>query len=314
MLKILLSNDDGVEALGLKQLYSVLHAMDTCHGRKLDVRISAPATNQSAMSHKLTIYGPGLEVHRRVCNKSEEEKPTYDDGAWVIGVSGTPVDSVRAGLQVLEKEEGWIPDIIMSGVNHGNNLCMCSLYSGTVGAAVEGTLRGIPGIAVSYDLRGFDEFDARDKRDMMATIAEAVPRLICACVDVDSGRCVIPHGYTLLVNLPNPLQRHVEDAEDAPLKYKLARLAPAALLFSYSIEKKEDDHNASLLKIGSSRLEDKTESITDERVPLLLQQYKTDIETVKTDGNVSITLFPIIPACDVASAYDLLASSWSLFS
>ena len=128
MLKILLSNDDGVEALGLKQLYCVLRSMGTCNGRKIDVRVSAPATNQSAMSHKLTIGG-GLQVKRRVCKKAEgdEENPSYEEDAWVLGVTGTPVDSVRAGLQVLEQEK-WSPDVIMSGVNHGNNLGMCSLY------------------------------------------------------------------------------------------------------------------------------------------------------------------------------------------
>jgi len=197
-------------------------------------------------------------------------------------------------------------------VNHGNNLGMCSLYSGTVGAAVEGTLRGIPGIAVSYDLRGFDEFDSRDKRDMMATIAEAVPPLIRACFDAESGRCLIPRAFTLLVNLPNPLQRHVEDAEGAPCKFRLTRLSPQALLFSYTSEK--DGNGNDVLKIGPSRLEDKTNNIRDEKIPFMLQQYKTDIETVKTDGIVSISLFPIIPACDVAAAYELVATSWPLFS
>jgi len=309
MLRVLLSNDDGVEALGLKQLYRVLRGMDTCHGRRLDVRVSAPATNQSAMSHKLTIGG-ALEVVKRDCSK-EEEPPTYDKDAWALGVTGTPVDSIRAGLQVLEQEK-WRPDLVISGVNHGNNLGMCSLYSGTVGAAVEGTLRGIPSIAISYDLRGFDEFDDRDRRDMLATIAEAIPPIINACFGGKDGSCCLPRGFTLLVNLPNPLQRRVEDAEGAACKFRLARLAPEALLFSYSEESTSDGHRK--LKIGPSRLQNNTELVTDEKVPFLLQQYKTDIETVKKDGYVSVTLFPLIPACDVSKAYEFVSSTWKLFA
>ena len=310
MLRVLLSNDDGVEALGLKQLYAVLRGMGTCHGRQLDVRVSAPATNQSAMSHKLTIGG-GLEVIRRDCKAKEEEPPTYDKDAWAIGVTGTPVDSIRVGLQVL-KQEKWRPDLVISGVNHGNNLGMCSLYSGTVGAAVEGTLRGIPSIAISYDLRGFDEFDDRDRRDMLATIAEAVPPLLDACFAGTDGACCIPRGFTLLVNLPNPLQRRVEDAEGAACKFRLARLAPEALFLSYSEESTSDGNKK--LKVGSSRLEDTTPLVQDEKIPFLLQQYKTDIETVKKDGYVSVTLFPLIPACDVAKAYELVSSTWKLFA
>ena len=127
---ILLSNDDGYQARGLRGLGIALR-------RHADVVICAPETEQSAMSHSLTLHRP-LRLRAR------------DEG--VFSLDGTPADCVyvalHAGTRVLPRR----PDLVVSGVNHGLNLGADVFYSGTVAAAREGALRDIPAIACSADL------------------------------------------------------------------------------------------------------------------------------------------------------------------
>lgn len=319
MIRVLLTNDDGVDALGLRELHAVLRRMGTCHGRRLDVRVSAPATNQSAVSHRLTMGGP-LAARRDVAATDR----AYGRDAWVAAVTGTPVDSVRVGLALLARGAApWVPDIVLSGVNHGNNLGLCALYSGTVAAAVEGTLRGAPGVALSYDLRAFDAFDARDERDMAAAIAAAVPPLLAACFDAATGRCRVPRAHTLVVNIPNPLQ--VAAAGGAPVaapRFRLTQLSATALLTPYAFTPRDGDgDDAGCTGVGfcPSQLQDVSSLLASSDAgaaapPPLLVQYPTDVETVKRDGCVSVALLPLVPACNVAAVYEHLATTWSLFA
>ncbi len=121
---ILLSNDDGYRALGLRTL-----AIELANDH--DVTIVAPDRNRSAASNSLT-----LDVPLRV---TEDE-----DGSR--SVNGTPTDCVHLAITgLLEKD----PDIVISGINHGENLGDDVLYSGTVAAAMEGRFLGLPSIAVS---------------------------------------------------------------------------------------------------------------------------------------------------------------------
>jgi 5'-nucleotidase len=124
--RVLISNDDGINAPGLKRLERVM--------RKLarEVWVVAPETEQSAASHSLTIRRP-LRI-RKVSNRR-------------YAVNGTPTDSVLLGIiQVLKDNP---PDLVLSGVNCGGNLGEDVIYSGTVAAAMEGTLLGFPAIAFS---------------------------------------------------------------------------------------------------------------------------------------------------------------------
>lgn len=126
---VLLSNDDGVSAAGLRAVRDALapHA---------DVVVCAPDSNQSATSHSLSLS--------RVLRLREIEP-------GVFSVDGTPADSVyvalHAGTRVLPRR----PDLCVSGLNHGLNLGVDAFYSGTVAAAREAALRGIPSIALSAD-------------------------------------------------------------------------------------------------------------------------------------------------------------------
>jgi 5'-nucleotidase len=121
-MKILLSNDDGVHALGIKVLYEEL-------AKIAEVMVVAPDRNCSGASNSLTLLNP-LRTH------------TMENG--FIAVNGTPTDSVHLGVSQLIT-----PDLVVAGINCGANLGDDTLYSGTVAAATEGRHMGMPAIAVS---------------------------------------------------------------------------------------------------------------------------------------------------------------------
>jgi len=133
-MRILLSNDDGIESRGIEALVRALH---TAH----EVVLAAPLQQQSGMAHALTVRKP-MELVR---NERLEKK--YGVEAWAI--DGTPTDSVKLYLEALAENK---PDVVISGINHGANLATDILYSGTVGAALEGFLHDIPSFAVSLDI------------------------------------------------------------------------------------------------------------------------------------------------------------------
>jgi 5'-nucleotidase len=131
MLNVLLTNDDGIEAEGLQAMRTALAALD-------DVRLAviAPDGNRSAMARSITTRRP-LWV---------EEVP-FADGTVGYATDGTPVDCVR--LASLGLVEAFTTDLVVAGINHGANLGDDITYSGTVAAALEGVVLGIPAIAVS---------------------------------------------------------------------------------------------------------------------------------------------------------------------
>jgi 5'-nucleotidase len=131
MMNVLLTNDDGIEAEGLQALRRALVELD-------DVRLAviAPDGNRSAMARSITTRRP-LWV---------AEVP-FADGTVGYATDGTPVDCVR--LASLGLIEGFSADLVVSGINHGANLGDDITYSGTVAAALEGVVLGLPAIAVS---------------------------------------------------------------------------------------------------------------------------------------------------------------------
>jgi 5'-nucleotidase len=132
-MKILLTNDDGIQAAGLRSLYNAL--LSAGH----EVHVVAPVTEMSAVGHAVTLAAP-LRV------KIFDEKGFYGQG-----VSGTPADCVKLGLTTLLESP---PDLVVSGINAGANVGVDILYSGTVSAATEGALMGVPALAVSHDSFG----------------------------------------------------------------------------------------------------------------------------------------------------------------
>ena len=129
-MKILVSNDDGINAHGIKVLEKIAHELSD------DVYIVAPERDQSCVSHSLTLRNP-----LRIRQISEKK----------FAVDGTPTDCVL--LAVHEVFNGKKPDLLLSGVNYGGNIAEDISYSGTVAAAIEGAMLGIPSFALSliYD-------------------------------------------------------------------------------------------------------------------------------------------------------------------
>ncbi|WP_413391446.1 5'/3'-nucleotidase SurE [Prochlorococcus marinus] len=130
-LRILISNDDGVFAEGIRTL--ALSAASRGH----EVTVVCPDQERSATGHGLTLHSP---------IRAEKADELFGEGIKAWGCSGTPADCVKLALNELLDQK---PDLILSGINHGPNLGTDIFCSGTVAAALEGTLDGIPSIAVS---------------------------------------------------------------------------------------------------------------------------------------------------------------------
>ena len=129
-MRILVSNDDGVHAEGIRALSEALTACG-------EVIVVAPDRNRSGASHSLT-----LEVPLRVTRLGE----TGFNGSESYAVKGTPTDCVHLAVNELVRPE---PDMVVAGINHGANLGDDVIYSGTVAAATEGRHLGFPSIAIS---------------------------------------------------------------------------------------------------------------------------------------------------------------------
>ena len=179
MLRVLLTNDDGIHADGIQALRRALAAVD-------DVRLAviAPDENQSATARSITTRRP-LWV---------TEVP-FEDGTHGFSCDGTPVDCVR--LAALGLVDGFQPDLVVAGINHGSNLGDDITYSGTVAAALEGIVLGIPGLAVSQQSQA-REMDFRLGRAFdFETAAAFTARVVDALDDVP-----LPEGTLLNVNVP----------------------------------------------------------------------------------------------------------------
>ncbi|MGI9375210.1 MAG: 5'/3'-nucleotidase SurE [Tsuneonella suprasediminis] len=159
-MKILLTNDDGIHAPGLKVLEEIARQISD------DIWICAPSEEQSGAGHSLTLTRPvRLRKH----------------GERRFSVSGTPTDSVTLGLRKVMEGK---PDVILSGVNRGANLGDDVTYSGTVSAAIEGALAGVRSIALSqvYSTEGmadavpFDAARAWGKRVLAPLLDAPLPR------------------------------------------------------------------------------------------------------------------------------------------
>ncbi len=182
---ILLTNDDGIHSAGLQALADQLQPL----GR---IAVVAPDRERSAIGHALTLHAPlrADEIAR---------------DRWAV--SGTPTDAVSLGIQSLLKEN---PDLLISGINKGGNMGDDLTYSGTVAAAMEATLMGVPAIAVSLAAQSFkyDDFAgaASVARQMAETVLEhGLPADTFLNINV-------PAGKPLGVRLTRQGKRIYEDA------------------------------------------------------------------------------------------------------
>lgn len=177
-IKILVTNDDGIHAEGIQRLSQVLFESGAC-----SLTIIAPDHERSAVGHAITMHRP-LRV----------EPAHFLHNPALIGwaVNGTPSDCVKLAVEALLEEK---PDMIISGINRGSNLGTDVLYSGTVSAAVEGIILGIPSVAVSLTGEGSSEdfaFAAEFVRDFIPHLCEeGLPAGTLLNINVPSGRGAI---------------------------------------------------------------------------------------------------------------------------
>ncbi|MAR62737.1 MAG: 5'/3'-nucleotidase SurE [Flavobacteriaceae bacterium] len=174
---ILVTNDDGISAPGIRALISVMNEIG-------NVVVIAPDSPQSAMGHAITINST-LHCH----------KIKIDDGPQIeYSCSGTPADCVKLGInEILDSK----PDICVSGVNHGSNSSINVIYSGTMSAAIEATIEGVPAI-------GFSLLDYRWKANFNH-IKNYIKEITLKALDKG-----IPKGIALNVNFPNLIESEIK--------------------------------------------------------------------------------------------------------
>ena len=168
-LLILITNDDGYNSKGIKALINAVKNLGK-------ILIVAPDSPQSGMGHAISVNKP-IRCY----------KTNFFDSVEAYCCTGTPVDCIKMGLYLLKDKK---PDLILSGINHGSNVSTNILYSGTMSAAVEGALSGIP--SVGYSLTDYSE-------DADFQYSEKIVQIISKKV-IKEG---LKKGTCLNVNIPN---------------------------------------------------------------------------------------------------------------
>jgi len=172
---LLITNDDGIHAPGLKHLWQAVHEF-------ADVAIVAPHTEKSGCGLGITWTKP-LHIH----------PVPWEQNISAWSLNGTPADCVKMALAVLLKRQ---PDMVISGVNRGSNAGRTVLYSGTIGGVIEGALKGIPGIAFS-----FSDFEAPSLDVTKPYIVPLIKHFLAN---------PLPAGTLLNVNFPYNAQNGVK--------------------------------------------------------------------------------------------------------
>jgi 5'-nucleotidase len=206
-MRILLTNDDGINAPGLAALHGAAAGLG-------QIDVVAPAAAESGASHAVTFHRPLIARRQRV------EGRCGAAGFEGYSVDGRPADCVKLALARLVER----PDLIISGINAGSNMGIHSLYSGTVAAAREGAIAGIPSIAMSLYLTSKSSADWA----LAGTVAhEVLVKLVAGPLD--------PHDL-LNVNIP------ILDGRKAPRGWRVVPASTVAMIDEYhSLDEAESD-------------------------------------------------------------------------
>ena len=224
---LLITNDDGYDARGIQILARALEGLG-------DIFVVAPAAEQSASSHSLTL-------RKRLTTERVADRR--------FKVHGTPTDSVLVGVNAILRGK---PDLLVSGINHGPNMGEDVTYSGTVSAAFEGTILGVPSLAISSLQRTVQD--------------EKVIGRIARVVVESALELGVPRGCLLNVNIPNP--------DVAPIKgVRITKLGSRA--YDNLLREEQDEHGRTSYTIGGDD-------------PVWKDDDGTDIESVRS-GFVSVT-------------------------
>ena len=175
-LLILITNDDGFSSKGIKALINAVKNLGK-------ILIVAPDSPQSGMGHAISVNKP-IRCY----------KTNFFDSVEAYCCTGTPVDCIKMGLYLLKDKK---PDLILSGINHGSNVSTNILYSGTMSAAVEGALSGIP--SVGYSLTDYsDDADFQYSEKIFQIISKKI---------IKEG---LKKGTCLNVNIPNIKENQIK--------------------------------------------------------------------------------------------------------
>lgn len=238
MRQILLTNDDGFSALGIQRAAEALHGI-------AELTIVAPEKQQSAVSHKITLHKP-LRM---------KEHPS--ELARLYASSGSPADCVKLALTQLFPEKK--PDLIVSGINQGNNSGYNLFYSGTVAAAVEGMINGIPSIAISLSDHHFSDF----------SLSQSVLKEVVQGVFKNS----LEDDIFLNINVPPVHPSECQGVEFCHVSKNR---------YTEAFQVKQNPHGENYYWLGGKRLEIDTDKHADD---LVIQKNKVAIAPVKFDFN-----------------------------
>ena len=193
--RLLLVNDDGIDAPGLVAMEAAMKTQFEHYHHPVEIFVAAPAHEQSAVAH-------GISLYREL--KIEKRSPHH------FAVYGTPADCVKVAVSHLWTDRK--PDLVVSGINRGQNVGTCVLYSGTVAAAMEAAMMGIPAVAVS--LAFLDIFTVDEMSEDRPALFDQLGKLARHPEDYDFAARIgagvaqramdrtLPRGVALNVNVP----------------------------------------------------------------------------------------------------------------
>ncbi|KAF5086405.1 5'-nucleotidase SurE [anaerobic digester metagenome] len=240
-MRILITNDDGVNSSGIMATKKAVEDLG-------EIQVVGPATQQSGIGHALTLFEP---VRVTATNLA--------DGSEAYAVSGTPTDSVIIGIYELAREK---PDLVISGINIGENLGMSELTtSGTIGAAMEASVHGVPALAVSLEVSRGDIKFHDGHVDIDFSHAQKILHRVAKRI-LDRG---LPEGVDFLnLNIPSSPEND---------KIKLTRLGKR--MYKIHIQKRRDPRGRPYYWIDGDPVEDDDEG--------------TDVHTLRSQGFPTLT-------------------------
>ena len=204
ILLFLITNDDGIDAAGLKELVGEMSSLG-------DILVIAPSTQQSGKGKSVT--------YTRPVRVQAEKNFLPDLNIQAYSVNGTPADSVIIGQKICIKHYKKIPDLILSGINHGDNTSIHAIFtSGTCAAALEGGILGITSLAFSLELPENELFEKTQNSSSRFKIAATRAREIVTHVLSNP----LPNSVKILnVNFPNSveLETKLKVVKLCPVKY-----------------------------------------------------------------------------------------------
>lgn len=264
-MNILVSNDDGIFALGIRALANAL--AEAGH----TITVVCPDRERSATGHGLTLHRP-LRVN--------QVEGVFNTAVTAWACSGTPSDCVKLALDAILPNS---PDFVVSGINHGANLGTDVLYSGTVSAAMEGVLEGIPSIAISLTSFAYKEFQPA---------AAFATRLVA---QLEKEPLALP--ILLNVNVPPVSAEEIEGAVIARQGIRRyfdqfeKRVDPRGKTYYWLAGEVMEEGEAELMNphLNLAAMGDKTTAAEKERLALS-EQFMTDVSAIKQNY---ITITPL---------------------